>query len=82
MTFRLFVLDVPENVPIVDIARKHPGVTLEKVGPYFVLSAEGAVVLDRRSTGARHAVWYSWVSGLEGWRIEQWDGDAFRLVPR
>lgn len=82
MTSRLFVLDVPENVPIVDVAREHPGVDLEKVGPYFVLAAEESVVIDRRATGARHAVWYSWVGGLDGWRIEQWDRDAFRLVPR
>ncbi|MCU1479329.1 MAG: hypothetical protein JWQ19_115 [Subtercola sp.] len=82
MTARLFVLDVPENVPIVEIARGYPGVSLEKVGPYFVLAAESNVTVDRRSTGVRHAVWYSWVGGLEGWQIEQWDRDAFRLVPR
>ena len=82
MTSRLFVLDVPENTSIVDVARAHDGVTLERVGPYFVLSAEGSVAVDRRSTGSRHAVWYSWIGGLEGWRIEQWDQDALRLVPR
>jgi len=82
MTYRLFVLDVPENVPIVDTARKEPSVQVEKLGPYFVLASEGSVEVDRRATGARHAVWYSWVGGLDGWRIEQWDSNAFRLVPR
>lgn len=82
MTSRLFVLDVPENAPIVDVAAQVDGVDVNRVGPYFVLAAEGEVSVDRRSTGARHAVWYSWVGGLDGWRIEQWDRDAFRLVPR
>jgi hypothetical protein len=52
------------------------------VGPYFTLSTEDTVVVDRRATGARHAVWYSWIGGLEGWRIEQWNGDQLKLVPR
>jgi hypothetical protein len=82
MTQRLFVLDVPENTAIVEVAREHDDVTLERIGPYFVLSSDGAVAVDRRATGARHAVWYSWVAGLEGWRIEQWDQDALRLVAR
>jgi hypothetical protein len=82
MTHRLFVLDVPENASILEVAREHPGVSLDRIGPYFVLAAEGAVSVDRRSSGARHAVWYSWVGGLEGWRIAKWDQDELRLEPR
>ncbi|MGP3534198.1 hypothetical protein ACTU3I_05335 [Microbacterium sp. RD1] len=82
MTQRLFVLDVPENVPIVETASQHPEVTLDRIGPYFVLSADGTVSVDRRSTGARHAVWYSWIGGIKGWRIEAWNGNELRLVPR
>ena len=82
MTHRLFILDVPENTPIVEVAREHAGVSVARVGPYFVVSAEGPVAVDRRATGARHAVWYSWIGGLEGCRIEQWDQDELRLVSR
>lgn len=82
MIRRLFVLDVPENTPIVEVAREYPGVSVGKAGPYFVLAAADGVAVDRRATGSRHAVWYSWVSGLDGWRIDRWDGDEFRLVPR
>lgn len=82
MTRRLFVLDVPENAAIVDVARQHEGVSVEKIGPYFTISTQDSVSIDRRSTGVRHAVWYSWIGGLEGWRIEQWNGDQLRLVPR
>ena len=82
MSQRLFVLDVPENRPIVEVARDQPGVELKLLGPYFVLSAEGTMSVGRRATGSRHAVWYSWIGGLDGWRIEQWNGDELRLVPR
>ena len=82
MNRRLFVLDVPENGAIVDVARERPGVTVHRVGPYFVISAQGEVTVGRRATGARHAVWYSWIGGLQGWRIERWDSDELRVVPR
>lgn len=82
MTHRLFVLDVPENTAIAAVAEKVPGVEVDKLGPYFVIASEGPVVIDRRATGARHAVWYSCVAGLEGCRITQWDKDALRMERR
>lgn len=82
MTQRLFVLDVPENAFVVGVARRDPDIDLTRIGPYFVLSAQESICVDRRSTGSRHAVWYSWISGLDGWRIVQWDGDALRLERR
>ncbi|GAA0274509.1 hypothetical protein [Cryptosporangium japonicum] len=82
MTNRLFVLDVPENVPIVAVARDLPQVTVDRVGPYFVLESDRPISIDRRSTGVRHAVWYSCVAGLAGWRIAQWDKDALRTEAR
>lgn len=78
MTGRLFMLDVPENVPIVAVARGLPDVKVGKVGPYFVIESDAPISIDRRSTGARHAVWYSCLAGLDGWRIAQWDKDALR----
>lgn len=82
MSNRMFVLDVPENTSILDVAREQPDVFLDKVGPYFVVTSDGSVAVDRRSSGARHAVWYSWIAGLDGWRIAQWDQDVLRLEPR
>ena len=71
MTSRLFMLDVPENVPIVGVARDLPGVNVGKIGPYFEIESEAPVSIDRRATGVRHAVWYSCLAGLDGWRIAQ-----------
>lgn len=77
----LFVLDVPENVPVVEVAGRHPDVTVGRVGPYYRVSADASIVIDRRATGCRHAVWYSSVAGLQGGRITQWDKDALRVDP-
>lgn len=77
----LFVLDVPENVAVADVARTDPAVTVHRIGPYFQIVAEGAIVIDRRATGCRHAVWYSSVAGLADGRITQHDKDALRVEP-
>jgi hypothetical protein len=45
------------------------------------VSADAEIVVDRRATGCRHAVWYSCVSGLSGSRITQWDKDALKVEP-
>ncbi|MBA4021751.1 MAG: hypothetical protein C0482_05260 [Gordonia sp.] len=77
----LFILDVPENKPVAAVAGEDPDVTVDHVGPYFRVVAEGPIVVDRRATGCRHAVWYSSVSGLLGSRITQWDKDALKVEP-
>lgn len=79
---RLFMLDVPENTPILAVARDLPDVKVGGIGPYFFIESESAISIDRRSTGVRHAVWYSCVAGLEGVRIAQWDKDALRTETR
>jgi hypothetical protein len=78
----LYILDVPENVPVVKVAAQDTAVTVDKVGPYFAVTSPATIVIDRRATGCRHAVWYSSVAGLAGARITQWDKDALRLEPR
>jgi hypothetical protein len=82
MTGRLFVLDVPENAGVVGVARDLPGVKVATAGPYFVIESDAPIAIDRRATGMRHAVWYSCVAGLDGWRIAAWDKDALRTEQR
>ncbi|MGU3431965.1 hypothetical protein ACNHUS_03010 [Actinomycetes bacterium M1A6_2h] len=77
----LFVLDIPENTSIAKVADTDPSVTVDHVGPYYRIASEGVIVIDRRSTGCRHAVWYSSVAGVLGARITQWDKDALRVEP-
>ena len=78
----LYVLEVPENECVVKVASQDPGVTIDKVGPYFRISSDTDIVVDRRVTGCRHAVWYSAIAGLEGSRIAQHDKDLLRVVAR
>ncbi|MCG3752694.1 hypothetical protein [Amycolatopsis sp. Poz14] len=78
----VFLLDVPENQPIVAVAAQADTVTVDRLGAYFKLSAPGPIVIDRRATGCRHAVWYSSIAGLLDAKITQWDKDALRLEAR
>ena len=76
-----FILDVPENKPVAAVAGEDPDITVDHVGPYYRVSADSAIVVDRRATGCRHAVWYSCVAGLGASRITQWDKDALKVEP-
>ncbi len=77
----LFILDVPENETIPVVAATDAAVTVSKLGPYFRLDSTSTIVVDRRATGCRHAVWYSCVGGLDG-TITQHDKNALRVEPR
>lgn len=75
----VFMLDVPENTPIVAVADESTAVIVDRVGPYFRLTSEADIIIDRRATGCRHAVWYSSIAGLLSSSITQWDKDALRI---
>lgn len=77
-----FVLDVPENTTIPEVAALDPAVAVDMVGPYFRITSAGPIVVDRRATGCRHAVWYSAVAGLTDSRITQQDKNALRVEAR
>jgi hypothetical protein len=76
----LYVLDVPENTAVAKVAAEDPAVVVDKIGPYLEIRADGQVVIDRRATGCRHAVWYSCVAGVApGDAITQHDKHALRV---
>ncbi|MFI9388447.1 hypothetical protein [Kutzneria sp. NPDC052558] len=75
----LYVLDVPENRPVAEVAARDRSVSSRRVGPYFELVFDRVMVIDRRATGCRHAVWYSSVAGTRAARITQWDKDVLRI---
>ncbi|MFI1164522.1 hypothetical protein ACH4UM_13070 [Streptomyces sp. NPDC020801] len=83
MTARIYVLDVPENEGVVRVAAQDPVVSVDMVGPYYQVTADDDdIVIDRRATGCRHAVWYSAVAGLKDSIIIQQDKDALRVTAR
>lgn len=78
----LYVLDVPENTAVAKIAAEDASVTVGRIGPYFEITATGPIVVDRRATGCRHAVWYSCIAGVaRDSRITQHDKNALRVEP-
>ncbi|GAA4079353.1 hypothetical protein ACFFOS_19885 [Nocardioides kongjuensis] len=79
---RLYVLEVPENEGFVRVARADTTSRVDHVGPYVRITSAQPIVIDRRATGCRHAVWYSAVAGLEGSVITQHDKDALRVEER
>jgi len=78
----IYFLDVPENRPIVEVAQRDDRVRVDRNGPYLAVSADTGFEIDRRATGTRHAVWYSCVAGLHGYRILGWDKESLRLELR
>jgi len=82
MNRRVFVLKVPENDDVAEAARAVPGVEVSEYGPYYAIEAADGFSIDRRATGVRHAVWYSCIAGLDGYRIVQWDKNALILEKR
>ena len=77
----LFICNLEEFWPVVDCARRLPGVSLRRRGHYAELQSDVPIVIDRRATGVRHAVWYSVIAGVSGGRVAQFDADALALQP-
>lgn len=77
----LFVLDVPEFAPVAKLAEQDAANTVDKVGPFFRITSDGPIVIDRRTSGCRHAVWYSAVGGVLHGYVTQHDKEALRIEP-
>lgn len=77
----ILVLDVEEFRPVIEAAGKRQQVTSRRVGPYVEISTDGDLVIDRRESGVRHAVWYSALAGVRDGEVVQFDKDALKVVP-
>jgi hypothetical protein len=78
---RLYLLDIEDFRPIIEVAAGLAGVSRRQTGDYAELASEGEIVIDRRATGVNHATWYSAVAGVADGRVVQQDKDALRVVP-
>jgi hypothetical protein len=77
----IYVLDVPEFIPIVTAVRSKPDyvVTLSGKG-YWRIEAPTEIVLNRREMGLKPAVWYGiFTGGLNG-EIASFGRDEVRVV--
>ena len=72
--------DIPETEPIWRAAVGDSEVETYHTGPYVELRFPDGITIDRASTGARHAVWYSCLGALDHARVTQFDKNALRIV--
>lgn len=77
----LYILDVEEWRPVIEVAAQADSVSAASVDSYVRLTSEQPIVIDRRATGVRHAVWYSAVGAVRGGTVTQFDKDALRIDP-
>jgi hypothetical protein len=77
----LYVLDVPEFLPVVEATRARPDclITGARNG-YYRVEAPAEIVLNRREMKMKPAVWYGlFTGGLEG-EIAEFGRDEVRVV--
>lgn len=77
----LYVLDVVDFRPLAEVAAKDPTITIRRRGPYFELSSDQTITIDRAETGCRNALWYSSVAAIKGGRVTTWDKTALVVEP-
>ena len=62
---RFYVLEIPENEGVIAVAARDSGRTRSTTSARTCeITAASPIVIDRRATGCRHAVWYSAVAAL------------------
>ena len=73
----IFVLDVPEFLPLIEHARKSAGFKVNgpKLG-YYRLEAQPSITLKRKELGFKPAVWHGALTGGLIGRITHFDNDS------
>ncbi len=76
----VFFPDIPETEPIWKAAVGDSELDTRQLGFYVELRFPDGITIDRVSTGARHAVWYSCLGALDHAKVVQFDKNALRIV--
>ncbi len=77
----LWVLNVDDFRPLAEVAAGLPGVAVKKRGPYYEVTGNGPIEINRDNTGCRNAVWYSAVAAVSAGRVSRWDKAVLRIEP-
>ena len=77
----MYFLDAAEFAGVASVAGQAGGAEVTRIPGYVAVTSAGPLVIDRRATGVRHAVWYSCVAAVEGGNVAQFDKDALRVEP-
>lgn len=77
----VFVLDVPEFLPLVTHARSQPALRVS--GPrlgYYRVDGTGEIRLQRKALGFKPAVWHGALTGGLLGRVAHFDNDELVIV--
>lgn len=75
----LFISVAPEWAPARE-QLESAGVETRRHPAHVQYLFDEELVIDRETTGLRHALWYSLVSGVDGAHVEQYDKVCLRVV--
>ena len=77
----LYVLDVPEFMPIVDAARRRPECRIEHSAKgYYRVESAAEIVLNRREMQTKPAVWYGLFTGGMNGEIAEFGREEVRVI--
>lgn len=77
----LYVLDVPEFLPVVESARRRADCTITKSDKgYYRVEAPSEIVLNRREMQMKPAVWYGLFTGGMNGEIAAFGRDEVRVI--
>jgi hypothetical protein len=77
----LYVLDVPEFLPIVEAARKIPGCTITSPQKgYWKVASPTEIILNRKAMQMKPAVWYGLFTGGMNGEIAEFGRDEVRVI--
>ncbi len=64
----IYVVDVPEFVPVVEAARNNPACRVsEAMKGYYRIDADGEITFNRKAMQMKPALWYGiFTGGLDG----------------
>jgi hypothetical protein len=77
----LYVLDVPEFLPIVETARRMPACEISKSGKgYYKIVSPTEIVLNRKAMNMKPAVWYGLFTGGMNGEIAEFGREEVRVI--
>jgi len=77
----LYVLDVPEFLPIVESARNMPECRITRSDKgYYKIEAPSQIVLNRKAMNMKPAVWYGLFTGGLNGEIVEFGREEVRVV--
>ncbi len=77
----IYVLDVPEFLPIVEAARKLPDCNITKAEKgYWRVASPTEIILNRKDMNMKPAVWYGLFTGGINGEIAEFGRDVVRVI--